>query len=98
MLPSKTEKIDKTFLPLSKSKGRDNKQVIIAFPTLKKHQYQESHLIDAIEIDQGLCQNLYFIPLIRHWKCGSPNKVNFKIILILCLTLILIIFIHNPPF
>jgi hypothetical protein len=45
MLPSKTKKIDKTFLSLSKSKGRSNKQVIIAFPTLKKNQYQESYLI-----------------------------------------------------
>jgi hypothetical protein len=36
MLPSKTKKNDKTLLPLSKSKGRDNKQIIIAFPTLKK--------------------------------------------------------------
>jgi hypothetical protein len=30
------KKNGKTLLPLSKSKGRDNKQVIIAFPTQKK--------------------------------------------------------------
>jgi hypothetical protein len=36
MFPLKTKKNDKTLLPLSKSKERDNKQVIIAFPTLKE--------------------------------------------------------------
>jgi hypothetical protein len=34
----KDKKNDKTLIPLSKYKGRDNKQVIIAFPTLKKCQ------------------------------------------------------------
>jgi hypothetical protein len=34
----KDKKNDKTLLPLSKSKGRNNKQVIIAFPTIKKNQ------------------------------------------------------------